>query len=340
MKKNISNINDELSAMKKNDEITIVNSDTDNETIEKLSNDLSTMKFANEVTINEIKTSIRHIIGDTSEEFTSVKKTIDEINNEQSSMKKTTDELSSMKSTLTKINDELSSMKKTTDELSSKKTTDESTLMKINNELQSMKKTNDELSSMKSTIDNLTNEQSSMKSTLMKITDELSSKKKEVSVSPTPKLALDALKKLDPRERQYEQMIDIIHPIGSLMFRDDSHNPSVLRGYKKTRWDKLPFEKYIKTALVPGTIGGSDETSETILTVEQMPTHSHNMEMAGEISQKNFSETKSGKSSIGIRSTSTVGEHTHVIETTGNSEPHSHTILPNFVDVCVWKRIK
>jgi hypothetical protein len=92
-------------------------------------------------------------------------------------------------------------------------------------------------------------------------------------------------------EAKSEMLLKSIYPVGSVMIRYDTINPSTLLGLTGTKWERIASDKYIKSGTEAGSLGGSTISGATTLTANQVPNHNH---------------TWSG-------TTSTIGAHQHEI---------------------------
>lgn len=125
-------------------------------------------------------------------------------------------------------------------------------------------------------------------------------------------------------------------PIGSIYISTNNTNPSTYFG---GTWEALPQDYYLMTAPITQTNigkGGSWYTNETVLTIDQIPAHNHNM-------QKRYAKQVdwnmgypdaihySGDwyNTYGVVSTATVG----------GGKGHNHKYQPPYYQVYAWKRV-
>ena len=125
-------------------------------------------------------------------------------------------------------------------------------------------------------------------------------------------------------------------PIGSIYLSVNNTNPS---NYFGGTWEALPQDYYLMTAPIKQTNigrGGSWYTNETVLTIDQIPAHNHNM-------QKRYAKQVdwnmdypdaihySGDwyNTYGVVSTATVG----------GGKGHNHKYQPPYYQVYAWKRV-
>lgn len=125
-------------------------------------------------------------------------------------------------------------------------------------------------------------------------------------------------------------------PIGSIYLSVNNTNPS---NYFGGTWEALPQDYYLMTAPITQTNigkGGSWYTNETVLTIDQIPAHNHNM-------QKRYAKQVdwnmgypdaihySGDwyNTYGVVSTATVG----------GGKGHNHKYQPPYYQVYAWKRV-
>lgn len=125
-------------------------------------------------------------------------------------------------------------------------------------------------------------------------------------------------------------------PIGSIYISTNNTNPS---NYFGGTWEALPKDYYLITAPITQTNigkGGSWYTNETVLTIDQIPAHNHNM-------QKRYAKQVdwnmgypdaihySGDwyNTYSVVSTATVG----------GGKGHNHKYQPPYYQVYAWKRV-
>lgn len=125
-------------------------------------------------------------------------------------------------------------------------------------------------------------------------------------------------------------------PIGSIYISTNNTNPS---NYFGGTWEALPQDYYLITAPIAQTTigkGGSWYTNETVLTIDQIPAHNHNMtkRYAKQVDwNMGYPDAihYSGDwyNTYGVVSTATVG----------GGQGHNHFHQPPYYQVYAWKRV-
>ena len=144
-------------------------------------------------------------------------------------------------------------------------------------------------------------------------------------------------------------LLNIIYPIGTIYMSVNNIDPADIFG---GTWEKIR-EKFLfgeGESFEAGTTGG--ETTH-ILTVDEMPTHTHTMTTGGNHNHTaNFLEVRSkisGQSSNNVArpnnssydSTGTIttsnGSHSHSLNSAGSGQAHNN--MPPYLAVYMWKRV-
>ena len=171
-----------------------------------------------------------------------------------------------------------------------------------------------------------------------------------------------------------KEIVDIIYPVGTVMFRATSDSPQDY--YEGTRWQRISEGLFIQTGgenLEPGEISGSLETDPVRLTSSHLPSHTHtlmtNTGPAGRhfhqsivnvvwqpgyglahggnnawLAEGNWPNSSGGTYRLQTE-TGVAIEHSHSINgntgSAGQSTPatHTHTINPRSITLAVWKRV-
>lgn len=128
-------------------------------------------------------------------------------------------------------------------------------------------------------------------------------------------------------------------PIGSIFLSVNNTNPS---NYFGGTWEALPQDYYLITAPITQTNigkGGSWYTNDTVLTVDQIPSHRHGIVAYG-------GATQWATGYLWGRSSGDYGEGNYVqgdslnTKYTGGGKGHNHFHQPPYYQVYAWKRIK
>jgi hypothetical protein len=131
-------------------------------------------------------------------------------------------------------------------------------------------------------------------------------------------------------------LIDIIYPVGSIIWRYDTIDPKMLPGFQRTFWVQITGY-FLRPANSVGVISGGTETTPTVLTIDQIPSHNHQVSnyqnvvnSAGGSACYYFSNTSENQSVPGSAS-----------GVSGGNQGHSHTqSLPPNMTVYCWRRVK
>lgn len=122
---------------------------------------------------------------------------------------------------------------------------------------------------------------------------------------------------------------DKIYPIGSLYMSVSSTDPSTLFG---GTWTKIEGSFLWATTNTPKNTGGSKTTDSTVLTIDQIPAHTHTENFVG----VNWYQPGSS----GDYCVSSALEPYRTTASTGGGKGHTHTFMPPYFEVYMWYRIK
>lgn len=168
-------------------------------------------------------------------------------------------------------------------------------------------------------------------------------------------------------------LADILYPVGSVYMSVDATDPSEIYG---GTWQRIRGRFLWATGSTPKTEGGSTTTNETVLSVNQMPKHSHTrgtMNITGAFDPRWVDSSGGGImmyiQSMGAMYTSRPGDHgywwaqadvsgsagtsgqyhtrlefdasrnwTGSTSEVGGGAGHSHTYMPPYFEVYMWYR--
>lgn len=133
---------------------------------------------------------------------------------------------------------------------------------------------------------------------------------------------------------------DKIYPVGSLYMSVNSTDPSQLFG---GTWTKIEGSFLWGTSNTPKHSGGSKTTDSTVLTVDQIPKHTHKMRVVKDNDTNSGGQLPKANNSQGNNNgwsayCSDIGNY--AIENTGGDQGHTHTFMPPYFEVYMWYRIK
>lgn len=151
------------------------------------------------------------------------------------------------------------------------------------------------------------------------------------------------------------EILNLAYPIGSVYLSINNTNPGTLFG---GIWRRIEgFYLYAGSDSTLNTSGGSLETGSTTLSIEQIPSHNHNVAVT---SSGAHSHTTQGRTSAGSKTpaifesytgaggtrnvnvprSGTNGAHTHTVtqDSVGGGQGHTHTMVPPFFQVAMWIR--
>jgi len=134
-------------------------------------------------------------------------------------------------------------------------------------------------------------------------------------------------------ERKFDELIDLIYPVGSIYMSVNDISPSVVIGGE---WEKIegrfllgssvdyPLTVEVEGEEVQNTGGEATHT----LTINEMPSHDHKIYRSG-------ADTVGNKS---FRQTDYTTTATDTTSSTGGGQPHNN--MPPYMVVNIWKRTK
>jgi hypothetical protein len=139
-----------------------------------------------------------------------------------------------------------------------------------------------------------------------------------------------------------DKLFDLVYPVGSVYISTNSTSPETLFGGK---WTKIEGRFLWATTSTPKTTGGSTTTNDTILTIDQIPSHTHIVQ-SGDGANGRFMgyarETNpiSGSSNYYIKYDGVTANPQRYINNsyTGGGQGHSHTYMPPYFEVYMWYR--
>lgn len=171
-----------------------------------------------------------------------------------------------------------------------------------------------------------------------------------------------ALEASDTGEVLQKNIMRLCYPVHAVMIRYDDKSPDTLPGLAGTTWTKLGTDRYLRGASKAGTTGGSLTTDLTVLSTNQLPSHVHTVgslalasagahthttsigEIVSGIGDSKWANQLSStkpRSNISYSSNS-AGAHTHTISgstgSVGSGAGHSHSYVPPYVTVVIWRR--
>jgi hypothetical protein len=122
-----------------------------------------------------------------------------------------------------------------------------------------------------------------------------------------------------------EQLIfETLYPVGAVYISTNSKNPALLFG---GTWEQIK-DVFLLSAGVKYSAGSVGGEAEHKLTVEEMPSHIHNLTVYGE-----------GTNGTGLVETLS-GETLHSLQTTQTGGAQAHNNMPPYLTVYMWKRTK
>lgn len=130
------------------------------------------------------------------------------------------------------------------------------------------------------------------------------------------------------------KLIDIIHPIGSIITTVSSTNPGSLPGYEGTKWEEITGRFLLahdESHPAASTGGEFDHT----LTVDEMPSHSHKLQQEGHNPGTTDGASKAGSYPAEIHPDHDKNWYLGT-QSVGGSKAHNNT--PPYLAVYMWKR--
>lgn len=182
--------------------------------------------------------------------------------------------------------------------------------------------------------------------------DSLISKNNKFSLDAEGNLIVKSLSSIDGGVANAQDIINVIYPIGSIYISTSSVNPSTLFGgvwrQSQDRFLVGAGNSYLVSstggAAVSTTTNATGTTGSTVLTIDQIPNHQHNIQgyntsgSAASWTERAVSyQSNNVGFGTGIRSSFVGGGngHTHSL----NSHNHSVSTLPPYLAVNIWERV-
>ena len=130
-----------------------------------------------------------------------------------------------------------------------------------------------------------------------------------------------------------EEVRNMIYPVGSIYMSVNNINPANLFG---GTWERIK-DKFLLSAGDSYTAGTTGGEATHILTVDEMPSHSHKSMMWGENSGNYFGvNTDNGGGNWRFEYTNNVSGANFYTNRVGGSQPHNN--MPPYLVVYVWQR--
>ena len=149
--------------------------------------------------------------------------------------------------------------------------------------------------------------------------------------------------------------LDKIYPVGSIYLSINSTNPSTLFG---GTWQRIDgYYLYAGPDSTLNQTGGSWTTGSTTLSIEQIPSHSHNVAVTSSGAHSHATQGRTGGTSptpsifesyagasgtrtVNVPRSGTNGAHTHTItqDSIGGGQGHTHSMTPPFIQIAMWIR--
>lgn len=122
-------------------------------------------------------------------------------------------------------------------------------------------------------------------------------------------------------------LADILYPVGSVYMSTSSTSPETLFGGK---WTNIKGRFLWATGSTPMKTGGSRTTDEHVLTVAEIPPHSHTY-------AAHWGYNRPARSSLSWITNDT-DYNDYSTSSTGGGQGHSHTYMPPYFEVYMWYR--
>ena len=137
-------------------------------------------------------------------------------------------------------------------------------------------------------------------------------------------------------------LADILYPIGSVYMSTNSTSPATLFG---GTWTKIEGRFLWATGDTPMVTGGSTARNNTVLTIDQIPSHTHIVQ-SGDGANGRFmgyapeTNPTGGPSNYYIKYDGITTNPVRYINNsyTGGGKGHSHTYMPPYFEVYMWYR--
>ena len=127
--------------------------------------------------------------------------------------------------------------------------------------------------------------------------------------------------------------LELVYPIGSIYISVTATNPTILFGFGEWEQIKDTFLLAAGEKYSGGSVGGE---SEHVLTIDEIPTHSHSFNRHKLYNNETIPEADT-QTGYGVTN-KTVTIYTDTTTETGGNLPHNN--MPPYLSVYVWKRVK
>lgn len=133
------------------------------------------------------------------------------------------------------------------------------------------------------------------------------------------------------KARLNKSVIDMVYPVGAIYMSVNSTNPGNLFGGK---WEQIK-DKFLLSAGDSYAAGSTGGEAQHTLTVDEMPTHSHEVWAFAENTGSGDAWSFSMQKGKGVwYDVDAEGSH---IKSQGGSRPHNN--MPPYLTVYMWRRI-
>ena len=130
-------------------------------------------------------------------------------------------------------------------------------------------------------------------------------------------------------KKYVDNMVDLIYPVGSIYMSANDTSPSILFGGE---WERIK-DRFLLAAGDTSSAGSTGGSATHTLTVDEMPSHSHDVRIAHPF------EAGGAHPFVPYSSNPepyVVGNY-DVVQFTGNNQPHNN--MPPYLAVYMWQRI-
>lgn len=122
-------------------------------------------------------------------------------------------------------------------------------------------------------------------------------------------------------------LADILYPVGSVYMSTNSTSPATLFG---GTWTKIEDRFLWATINTPKSTGGSKTTDDHVLTIDEIPPHTHSY-------YGHYGYNRQARSTLGWNLEDT-DYNDYDVTKTGGGQGHSHTYMPPYFEVYMWYR--
>lgn len=135
--------------------------------------------------------------------------------------------------------------------------------------------------------------------------------------------------------------VNLIYPIGSIYLSVNNKNPGEIFG---GNWEELPRDCYLLTAPTSQTeigTGGSFYTEDTVLTIDQIPSHQHTISNNGNTDLPITINAQSN-AGTGYQIQYRYGSASNpkiLADYVGGDKGHNHKFQPPYYQLYAWKRV-